>query len=72
MTTVEQRLARLEAIVDRLEGDPLDLAEALALFEEGVACLREAAGTLSEAEARVQKLTELADGALGVEPLDDD
>ena len=72
MTTVEQRHARLEAIVDRLEGDPLDLAEALALFEEGVACLRDAAGTLSEAEARVQKLTELADGALGVEPLDDD
>jgi exodeoxyribonuclease VII small subunit len=72
MTTVEQRLARLEAIVDRLEGEPLDLAEALALFEEGVACLREAAGTLSEAEARVQKLTELADGAFGVEPIDDD
>jgi exodeoxyribonuclease VII small subunit len=72
MTTVEQRLARLEAIVDRLEGEPLDLAEALALFEEGVACLREAAGTLSEAEARVQKLTEMADGVFGVEPLEDD
>jgi exodeoxyribonuclease VII small subunit len=72
MTTVEQRLARLEEIVDRLEGEPLDLAEALALFEEGVACLREAAGTLTEAEARVQKLTELADGAFGVEPVDDD
>lgn len=72
MTTVEQRLARLEAIVDRLEGEPLDLAEALALFEEGVACLREAAGTLTEAEAQVRKLTELADGAFGVEPLDDD
>jgi exodeoxyribonuclease VII small subunit len=72
MTTVEERLARLEAIVDRLEGESLDLAEALALFEEGVACLREAAGTLSEAEARVQKLTELADGVFGVEPLEDD
>ncbi|NUO39318.1 MAG: exodeoxyribonuclease VII small subunit [Gemmatimonadaceae bacterium] len=70
--TVEQRLARLEAIVDRLEGEPVDLAEALALFEEGVACLRDAAGTLSEAEARVRKLTELADGAFAVEPLDDD
>lgn len=72
MTTVEQRLARLEAIVDRLEEEPLDLAEALALFEEGVACLRDAAGTLSEAEARVQRLTELADGVFEVEPLDDD
>lgn len=72
MTTIEQRLARLEEIVTELESEPLDLAAALALFEEGVACLREAAGTLSEAEARVQKLTELADGAFDVEPLDDE
>ena len=72
MTTIEQRLTRLEDIVAQLESEPLELAEALALFEEGVACLRDAAVTLSEAEARVQKLTELADGAFGVEPLDDD
>lgn len=71
MTSIEQRLARLEAIVAELENEPLELAQALALFEEGVTCLREAAGTLSEAEARVQKLTELADGAFGIEPLDD-
>jgi exodeoxyribonuclease VII small subunit len=72
MTTIEQRLARLEEIVSELESEPLELAQALALFEEGVTCLREAAGTLSEAEARVQKLTELADGAFGIEPLDDE
>jgi exodeoxyribonuclease VII small subunit len=72
MTTIEQRLARLEEIVSELESEPLDLAGALALFEEGVACLRDAAGTLSEAEARVQRLTELADGAFVVEPLDDE
>ena len=72
MTTMEQRLSRLEEIVAQLEREPLELANALALFEEGVACLRGAAGTLSEAEARVQKLTELADGAFAVEPLDDE
>jgi exodeoxyribonuclease VII small subunit len=72
MTAIEERLARLEAIVAELESEPLDLARALALFEEGVACLRDAAGTLSEAEARVQKLTELADGAFAIEPLDDE
>lgn len=71
-TTIEQRLARLEEIVTELESERLDLAAALTLFEEGVACLRDAAGTLSEAEARVQKLTELADGAFDVEPLDDE
>jgi exodeoxyribonuclease VII small subunit len=70
--TIEQSLARLDAIVEQLESEPLELAAALALFEEGVACLRDAAGTLSEAEARVQRLTELADGAFDVEPLDDE
>ena len=72
MSSVEQRLARLEEIVSELETEPLELARALALFEEGVGCLREAAGTLAEAEARVQKLVELADGALGVEDFVDD
>jgi len=72
VNTVEQRLARLEEIVSELESEPLELARALALFEEGVGCLRDAAGTLAEAESRVQKLVELADGALGVEDLDDD
>ena len=72
MTTIERRLARLEEIVSQLEDEPMELAAALALFEEGVACLREAASTLVEAEARVQKLTELADGAFDVAPLDDE
>jgi exodeoxyribonuclease VII small subunit len=70
--TIERTLVRLEEIVAQLEGERLELAAALALFEEGVACLREAAGTLAEAETRVQKLTELANGAFGVEALDDD
>ena len=72
MSTIEQRLARLEEIVAELEGEPLELGRALALFEEGVSCLRDAAATLAEAEERVQKLTELADGTLGVEAFDDD
>ena len=70
--TIEEQLARLEEIVEQLEGEPLDLARALALFEEGVGYLREAAGTLTEAEARVKRLTELADGAFQVEDLDDE
>lgn len=70
--TIEQRLARLEEIVSELESEPLELARALALFEEGVTCLRDAVGTLTEAEARVLRLTELADGTLGVEAMDDD
>jgi len=72
MTTIEERLARLEEIVEALEADSLDLVDALALFEEGVQCLREAAVTLTEADARVKRLTELADGAFAVEVLDDE
>lgn len=70
--TIEQRLTRLEEIVEALESETLELDAALALFEEGVQCLREAAGTLGEAEARVKRLTELADGAFAVEELDDE
>ena len=68
--TLEQTLARLEEIVRRLDEERLDLGDALALFEEGVAHLRDAAGTLSEADARVKRLTEQADGAFTLEDLD--
>jgi len=68
--TLEQTLARLEEIVARLDEERMDLGEALALFEEGVTHLRTAAGVLTEAEARVKKLTEQADGAFVLEDLD--
>ena len=68
--TLEQTLARLEEIVARLDEERMDLGEALALFEEGVTHLRTAAGVLTEAEARVKKLTEQVDGAFVLEDLD--
>ena len=70
--SLEQKLERLEAIAAELEHEEIDLASALALFEEGVTCLRDAADSLAEAETRVKKLTELADGALVVEDFDVD
>lgn len=60
--TFEKRLARLEEIAAQLESHDLDLARALALFEEGVEQLRAAADELSAAETRVQMLIERADG----------
>lgn len=68
--TLDETLARLDEIVNRLDGERMELGDALALFEEGVGHLREAAGTLAEAEARVKRLTELADGAFTLEDLD--
>ena len=61
--TFEEALRRLEAIVTELEGEELDLARALALFQEGVACLRSASGELAQVEAQVQRLVERADGS---------
>lgn len=63
MSTFEQSLARLEAIVAELEGDDVELARALALFSEGVQCLRAASETLGAAEAKVRTLVERADGS---------
>jgi exodeoxyribonuclease VII small subunit len=59
----ESRLERLETIVHELEGDQVDLAQALALFEEGVECLRAASKELADARARVQRLVERDDGS---------
>ena len=59
----ESRLERLEGIVHELEGDQVDLAHALALFEEGVECLRAASKELADARATVQRLVERDDGS---------
>lgn len=55
-TTLEGRLARLEEILARMESDDVALEEALKLFEEGVAHVREAEKVLSETELRVEEL----------------
>lgn len=68
--TLEETLDRLDHIVVRLDEERMELGHALALFEEGVTLLRSAAGVLTEAEARVKRLTELADGAFVLEELD--
>jgi exodeoxyribonuclease VII small subunit len=62
----EKRLRRLEEIVGELESEQLELERALALFEEGVTCLRAATEELAKVEARVQRLVERADGTFEV------
>jgi exodeoxyribonuclease VII small subunit len=54
---LEARIARLESIVDRLDRDDLELQEALDLYEEGVAHVREAYTVLEQSRLRVEKLT---------------
>ena len=64
-------LRRLEEIVRLLESDEPELDDALALFEEGVARLREARARLAQAELTVQRVLEEADGTLRLEDTDD-
>ncbi len=65
----EGAMQRLEEIVERMEGEALELDEALALYEEGVRLLRATQAMLDRTEARVHEL--LADGdGFRLEPWD--
>ena len=67
--TFEGNIARIEEIVGALEDDSIELDEALRLFEEGIARLREAGVVLGEAERAVQTLVEEADGSVTITEL---
>ncbi len=62
--SLQEELRRLEEIVRKLESNDLDLDGALALFEEGIGRLRAARERLQDAEVRIQKVLERADGTL--------
>jgi exodeoxyribonuclease VII small subunit len=65
----ESELSRLDAIVAELEGKDLELEQALALFQEGVECLRAATKALSKLEGQVQILVERDDGTYALKDL---
>ena len=68
--TFEQRLARLEKIVTRLESAEVGLDESLKLYAEGAGLIKECRKTLTEAEKRIATLTEDAAGRLATEPFE--
>lgn len=61
--TFEQQISRLEAIVAALEKGDVQLADSLALFEEGTRLVASCSKTLDEAEQKVVQLVKGADGA---------
>lgn len=65
----EKLIARLSTVVDRLEAGNLPLAEALTLYEEGVALGAACQRLLEAAELRVRRLTVSEEG-VGVEDWD--
>ena len=69
--SLQDELRRLEEIVRRLESEDVDLDAALSLFEEGVARLRAARERLADAETKVRRVIEQADGTLELADLDE-
>ncbi len=64
--TIEEALARLQEIVEKLESGELTLDGSLLAFEEGIELSRTCGQRLSEAEQRVEVLLEGKDlGARG-------
>ena len=60
--TFEQQIARLEEIVSALEQGDVQLADSLALFEEGTKLIAACTKQLDQAEQQVVKLMKSADG----------
>jgi exodeoxyribonuclease VII small subunit len=69
----EKAIQRLEKIVDDLETGELDIDKSLEIFEEGIKMSRVCSKKLSEAEAKIEKLTRDQKGELVAElfPVED-
>ena len=63
----EKAILRLEKIVDDLETGELDIDKSLEIFEEGIKMSRVCSKKLSEAEAKIEKLTRDQKGELVAE-----
>lgn len=69
--TFEEQISRLEEIVSQLERGDAQLADSLALFEEGTKLIASCGQLLDKAEQQVVKLMKGADGAPVELPFDD-
>lgn len=65
----EVLLARLEELVTKLEDGDLELEEALAAFEQGVALSRQLNQRLTQAQEKVELLLKNSRGELETSPL---
>ncbi len=66
--TYEQALQELEATVAKLEGEGLELAETVALYERGKALAQHCQDLLDAVELRVQQVNSGEDGEVRIEP----
>ncbi len=70
--TFEEALKKLEAIVRDVEEGKIGLQESIRRYEEGMSLLKRCRTILTEAELKIQKLQETADGEIQAEPSESD
>ncbi|RMF70493.1 MAG: exodeoxyribonuclease VII small subunit [Alphaproteobacteria bacterium] len=68
----EDALAELERIVGELERGDVGLEESISLYERGAALKRHCEAKLKEAELRIQKIMQLANGDVALADLSAD
>lgn len=68
--TFEQALAKLEAIVRDVEEGKIGLQDSIRRYEEGMKLLKRCRSILADAEMKIQKLQETAEGDLRAEPFE--
>jgi exodeoxyribonuclease VII small subunit len=68
--TIEEDLARLDEITQRLESDGLELEEAIGLFDEGLELASAIKSRLEEAKLKIEKVLEKTKDTFSLESLD--
>lgn len=58
----ENKMKRLEEIVNKMESSEVDLEDSIKFFEEGVGLSKECQSLLDQAEEKVKVLTQTASG----------
>jgi len=54
----EEAIGRLTAIVKKMEGGQIPLQDSLAQYEKGMALIKHCRGILTQAEKRIEKISE--------------
>lgn len=68
----DRLVARLEKVVEELEGGGLTLEQSIEKFAEGIRLARRASKRLDEAERKVETLLRAEDGSVESAPLGDE
>lgn len=63
-TDLESAMARLESVVEKISAEGVSLEEALTLYEEGIALVKQCNATLENAQRKINALKLGKDGEL--------